>query len=129
MGNPSRPGISVLDGSRVAVSELLHACGGRQIDGLAHECSELAIGGDIELGRPGRAERVVGDGESVCRRRNPEAFRQLRQHLMALLSIEEQAIEQLGPEDTRSIFDEVRAAINAIRNSGSNAGNLTKLFR
>ena len=129
MGNPSRPGISVLDGSRVAVSELLQTYWGRQIDGLAHELSKLAIACDIELGRPGLAERILRNDASVCRRRNPEAFRQLRQHLMALLSIEDQAIEQIGPEDTHSIFDEVRAAINAIRNTGSNANNPSKLFR
>ena len=111
------------------MSELLHTYWGRQIDGLAHELSKLAIACDIELGRPGLAERILKNDESVCRRRNPEAFRHLRQHLMALRSIEEQAIEQLGPEDTRSIFDEVRAAINSIRNAGSNGNNLTRFFR
>ena len=47
----------------------------------------------------------------------------------AQLSIEEQAIEKLGAEETRSIFDEVRAAINSIRNAGSNAKSLTRFFR
>lgn len=129
MGNPGRPDFQVLDYSRVAVSELLHTYWGRQIDGLAHELSKLAIACDIELGTPGLAERILKNDQSVCRRRNPEAFRRLRQHLMALRSIEEQAIEQIGPEDTRSILDEVRAAINSIRSTGSNARNLTKLFR
>ena len=57
-----------------------------------HELSKLAIACDIELGSPGLAERILKNDESVCRRRNPKAFRQLRQHLMALNSIEEQAI-------------------------------------
>ena len=118
-----------LDHWQIALSELLHTYWGRQIDGLAHELSKLAIACDIELGSPGLAERILKNDETVCRRRNPEAFRHLRQHLMALRSIEEQAIEELGPEETCSIFDEVRAAINSIRNTGSNAKHLTKFFR
>jgi hypothetical protein len=111
------------------VSKLIHTYWGRQIDNLAHELSKLAIACDIELGRPGLAERILKNDETVCRRRNPKAFRLLRQHLMALRSVEEHAIEELGPEDTRKIFDEVRAAINSIRHTGSNATNLTKFFR
>ena len=111
------------------MSELTHTYYGRQIDSLAQELSKLAIACDIELGKPGLANRILHNDQTVCRRRNPEAFRRLRQHLMALLSIEERAIEQLGPDDTRRILDEVRAAINSIRRDGSNADSLTKLFR
>jgi hypothetical protein len=31
----------------------------RQIDGIAHELSKLAIACDIELGKPGLAERIL----------------------------------------------------------------------
>jgi hypothetical protein len=92
---------------------------GRQIDAIAHEVSKLAIVCDIELDRPGFAERILKNDESVCGRNNPEAFRQIRQHLMALFTLEERAIERLGPEDTREILDQVRSAIIAIRQAGS----------
>jgi hypothetical protein len=92
---------------------------GRQIDAIAHEVSKLAIVCDIELDRPGLAERILKNDESVCGRNNPEAFRQIRQHLMALFTLEERAIERLGPEDTREILDQVRSAIIAIRQAGS----------
>jgi hypothetical protein len=100
----------------------------RQIDGIAHELSKLAIACDIELGKPGLAERILKNDETVCRRRNPEAFRQLRQHLMALFSVEGRAIERLGPNDTREILEEVRAAIISIRQAGSDANSLPKFL-
>ena len=94
---------------------------GRQIDNLAHEISKLAIACDIELDQPGLAERILKNDDGVCGQSNEEAFRQLRQHLMALFNVEERAIEDLGPDDTRDILDQVRTAISAIREAGSAA--------
>jgi len=102
--------------------EFKHPYWGRQIDAIAHELSRLAIVCDIELGRPGLAERILKNDESVCGRDNPKVFRQMRQHLMALFTLEERAIERLGPEDTKEILDQVRAAMIAIREAGG-AGN------
>ena len=100
-------------------AELKRSNWGRQIDAILHELSELAIACDIELGRPGLAERILKNDASVCGREDPEVFRQMRQHLMALFTLEERAIEQLGTEDTRDILDQVRASIIALRKAGS----------
>ena len=100
-------------------AEFKHPYWGRQIDAIAHELSRLAIVCDIELGRPGLAERILKNDETVCGRHSPETFQQMRQHLMALFTLEERAIEQLGPEDTKDILDHVRASIIAIRKAGS----------
>jgi hypothetical protein len=100
-------------------AEFKHPYWGRQIDAIAHELSRLAIICDIELGRPGQAERILKNDESVCGRNNPKMFRQVRQHLMALFTLEARAIERLGPDDTKEILDQVRAAIIAIRKAGS----------
>jgi hypothetical protein len=100
-------------------AEFKHSNWGRQIDAIAHELSELAIVCDIELGRPGLAERILKNDKSVCGRDDPEVFQQMRQHLMALFTLEERAIEQLGPEDTQAILDQVRASIIALRKAGS----------
>jgi hypothetical protein len=89
-----------------------------QIEGLAHELSKLAIACDIELYVPGNAERILRNDDSVCGRKNPRAFEQMRHHLMALYPLEARAIEQLGPEDTQEILDEVRAAIDRLRKAG-----------
>ena len=105
-------------------AEFKHPYWGRQVDAIAHELSRLAIICDIELGRDGLAERILKNDESVCGRHNPEGFDQMRQHLMALFTLEERAIEQLGPEDTKDILDHVRTAIIAIRKAGSVGNSL-----
>ncbi len=108
------------------MAEFKHTYWGRQIDSLAHELSRLAIACDIELGSPGLAERILKNDESVCGRSNPKAFRQMRQHLMALFDVEDRAIERLGPRDTKDILDQVRAAIVRIRQAGSPSHSLPK---
>ncbi len=101
-----------------------HTFWSRQIDGLAHELSKQAIICDIELGKPGLAERILKNDESVCGRKNPKVFRQMRQHLMALFSLEAAAVERLGAEDTKEILDAVRTAIIAIREAGGASNSL-----
>lgn len=108
------------------MAQFKHTYWGRQIDSLAQELSRLAIACDIELGKPGLAERILKNDESVCGRKNPKAFRQMRQHLMALFSVEAGAIERLGPADTKEILDQVRSAIVAIRQAGSPTQSLPK---
>ena len=103
-----------------------HTYWGRQIYGVTRELSRLAIVCDIELGKPGLAERILKNDESVCGRKSPEAFRHMRQHLMALFTLEERAIDLLGPEDTKEILDQVRAAIVEIRQAGSATHSLPK---
>jgi len=109
-----------------AMVEHKHTLWGRQIDSLARELSRQAIICDIELGTPGLAERILKNDESVCGRKNPKVFRQIRQHLMALFSLEAAAVERLGAEDTKEILDQVRAAIIAIRKAGSPSHSLPK---
>lgn len=108
------------------MAEYKHTYWGRQIDKLARELSRLAIACDIELGKPGLAERILKNDESVCGRKNPKAFRQIRQHLMALFSLEAGAVERLGADDTKEILDQVRTAIVAIRQAGSTSHSLPK---
>ena len=108
------------------MAEFKHTYWGRQVDSLAHELSKLAIACDIELGKPGLAERILRNDESVCGRSNSKAFRKLRQHLMALFSVEAGAVERLGPDDTKEILDQVRAAIVDIRRAGSPSHSLPK---
>jgi len=90
-----------------------------QFDALAREMSKLAIACDIELFVPGNTERILRNDDSVCGRKNPQAFQQIRHHLMALFPLEERAIERLGAEETKEILDQVRAAIVRLRAAGS----------
>ena len=101
------------------MTEFKHSYWGKQFDAIAREISRLALVCDIELGQPGLAERILKNDGSVCGKRNPEVFRQIRQHLMALFPLEQQAIERLGAKDTKEILDQVRASLIAIRKAGS----------
>ncbi len=101
------------------MTEHKHKYWGRQIDGIAQELSRLAIACNIEIGKEGLAERILKNDESVCGRRNPEAFQLIRKHLMALFSIEEGAIDRLGAAETKEMLDKVRAAITELRTAGS----------
>ena len=99
-----------------------HAKWSRQFDSLAHEISKLCIACDIEIFEPGTAVKVIKNDTSVCRRDNPDAFRKLREHLMALFPLEEAAIEKLGADDTKEMIDGIRDAIINLRNAGKPAG-------
>ena len=86
-----------------------------QIEALAKELSLMAMACDIDMLDPGVAERILKNDESVCVRRKPYAFRKIRQHLMAFFPLKKAAIESLGVDDAREIFDKVWAPIIALR--------------
>lgn len=108
------------------MTEHKHTYWGRQIEGIALELSRLAIACDIELGKPGLIERVLKNDESVCGRRNPEAFQLIRKHLMALFSVEEGAIDRIGAAETRQITDMVHEAIVRVRSAGGAGQSLPR---
>lgn len=108
------------------MSEFKHTYWGRQIENLAEELSKLAIACDIELGKPGLAERILKNDSTVCGRNNPKAFEQMRLHLSALFNVEKGAIDRLGPEDTKDILDQVRAAVSEVRQAGSASHSLPR---
>ena len=110
----------------IILAKFKHTYWGRQIENVARELSTLAIICDIELGKPGLAERILKNDASVCGRSTPRAFEQMRQHLMALFTLEDRAIERLGPEDAKEILDQVRAAVVQIRQAGSPSHSLPK---
>jgi hypothetical protein len=90
-----------------------------QFEGIARELSRLSIVCDIEILEPGMAERILDNDESVCGRKNPEVFQQIRRHLMVLFPLEKRAIDRIGGGEVREILDQVRAAIVALREAGS----------
>ncbi len=108
------------------MTDFKHPYWGRQIDGIAQELSMLAIACGIELGKEGLAERILKNDESVCTRKNPEAFQKARKHLMALFSVEEGAIDRIGAQETREMLDKVRAAITSLRAAGSPTQSVPK---
>ena len=108
------------------MNESKHRYWARQIDGIAHELSRLAIACDIEIGKPGLVERILKNDESVCGRKSPAAFQLSRRHLMALFSVEEGAIDRIGPAETKQITDMVHEAIVKIRSAGGPGQSLPR---
>lgn len=92
-----------------------HSYWHKQLDALAQELSMLAIACDIPFDHPDVAKRILHGDESVCGRRNPEAFRKLRTHLMAVFQIEDAAIERVGAADTKEMVEAIRASIRKLR--------------
>jgi len=86
---------------------------------VAKEVSRLAIACDIDIEKPGLAERILKNDESVCGRRNSAAFGKLRRLLMAFFPLKERMIDRLGPDDTLEILNQVRADIRRLREQGS----------
>ena len=87
----------------------------RQIHAMAAELSKLAIACDIKMFEPGVAERILRDDDSVCGRKNPDAFRQMRKHLMVLFPLQRDAVDEIGAVETKAIMTQVRAAVNELR--------------
>jgi hypothetical protein len=89
-----------------------------QANAIAREISMLAIACDIDIHQDHVAQRVLKNDDSVCGRRNPQAFQKLRHHLMALFPLEEKAIERLSAAYVSETLDEVRTNIRALRDAG-----------
>ncbi|RLA35003.1 MAG: hypothetical protein DRR11_01085 [Gammaproteobacteria bacterium] len=89
-----------------------------QADAMAREISMLAIACNIDIDQDQVAQRVLKNDSSVCRRKNPQAFEKLRQHLMAFFPLKQRAIDRMSAEHVGKALNEVRASIRALRNAG-----------
>jgi hypothetical protein len=88
-----------------------------QIQAVAAELSKLAIACDIKMFDPGTGERILRNDDSVCGRKNPEAFKKIRMHLMVLFPLKKQAVDELGATETKRVMEELREAIKSLRDS------------
>ena len=95
-----------------------HAVWKRHLDGIANELLRLSIACDVRLRDPGVLDRILRDDDTVCGRKNPEAFRKLRNLVMATYDSLGKSIDRIGPEDTKMITDAITARIAEIRDSG-----------
>ena len=100
----------------------------REVDALAREVSRLAIACDIELGHQGLPERIFRNDETVCRKRNPEAFAKLRRQLIALAQIEGKAMEDLGREEAIGTLNRALAEVARLRKLGSPNASVPRQF-
>ncbi|NCF24025.1 MAG: hypothetical protein GWP60_05770 [Gammaproteobacteria bacterium] len=95
-----------------------HAVWQRHLDGIANELLRLSIACDVRLRDPGVIDRIIKEDATVCGRKNPDAFRKLRNLVMATYDSLGKSIERIGPEDTRIIRDAIVARIEKLRDGG-----------
>ncbi|UCG73287.1 MAG: hypothetical protein JSV45_02575 [Chromatiales bacterium] len=91
---------------------------GPQIDAVAREISKLAIACDVDILQEGIGVKILRNDDSVCGRKNPKAFRLLREHLMAFFEVSEHAIHHLSPNEVGEILQQVIESIRELRESG-----------
>jgi hypothetical protein len=100
------------------MTDTKHAAWKRHLEGIANELLRLSIACDVRLREPGVVERILRDDATVCGRNNPEAFRKLRNLVMATYDSLGKSIDRIGPEDTKMIRDAITARIAERRDSG-----------
>ena len=100
------------------MTDTKHAAWKRHLEGIANELLRLSIACDVQLREPGVVERILRDDATVCGRNNPEAFRKLRNLVMATYDSLGKSIDRIGPEDTKMIRDAITARIAELRDSG-----------
>lgn len=92
-----------------------HKFVGRQFEALVGEISKLAVACDVDVLDSDSIVKSIRGDESVCRRKNPAAFRKLRNLLIMLFELEGRALDRLGADEIGGIADELIQKLAALR--------------
>lgn len=98
-----------------------HAIWQRHLDGIGNELLRLSIACDVRLRERDVIDRILRDDASVCGRKNPQAFRKLRQLVVATYDSLGKSIDRIGPEDTKMIANAIAERLAERRDSGGHA--------
>jgi hypothetical protein len=90
----------------------------RHFEGIADELLHLAITCDVQLREPGVIERILKNDASVCGRTNERSFRNLHNLLVAYYKSIGQAVDRIGPKETKKIIDAFSERNKKQRESG-----------
>ncbi len=85
---------------------------------IATDFARLAAICEVDFDVPNVFERIIRNDDTVCARHNPHAFRKMREHLLALMPLENHAIEELGASKVKETLDLVGAELHAILRNG-----------
>ena len=85
---------------------------------IASEFSKLAMACKVDFEAPGVFERIIRADTSVCGTNNPEAFRKMRKHLLALMPLERDAIEELGADAVKEMLRQVSEELRVLWEGG-----------
>ena len=88
---------------------------GRQIDAIVGELSRLAIACDMDITDPNVVQQALRGDESVCKRKNPAAFKRVHELLMLLFTVSGKSMDRMGDTEFASLAGPVLDKIRALR--------------
>jgi hypothetical protein len=88
---------------------------GRQIDAIVGELSRLAIACDMDITDPNVVQQALRGDESVCKRKNPAAFKRVHELLMLLFTVSGKSMDRLGDADFAKLAGPVLDKVRALR--------------
>ena len=88
---------------------------GRQIDAIVGEISKLAVACDVDILDPNVALKCLRGDESVCKRKNPAAFKRIHDLLMLLFTVSGKTMDRMGDAEFASLAGPVLDKIRALR--------------
>ena len=88
---------------------------GRQIDAVVEEISRMAVACDIDILDPNVALKALRGDESVCKRKNPAAFKRIHELLMLLFTMSGKSMDRLGGAEFAELAGPVLDKVRALR--------------
>jgi hypothetical protein len=88
---------------------------GRQIDAVVEEVSRMAVACDVDILDPNVALKALRGDESVCKRKNPAAFKRIHELLMLLFTMSGKSMDRLGETDFAALAGPVLEKIRVLR--------------
>ncbi len=85
---------------------------------IATEFSRFAAICEVDFEVPNLFERIIRNDKTVCARSNANAFRKMREHVLALMPLEHHAIEQYGAASVRETLDRVSGELHSVMRNG-----------
>jgi hypothetical protein len=88
---------------------------GRQIDAVVSELSRLAVACDMDILDPDVTLKALRNDESVCKRKNPAAFKRIHELLMLLFTMSGKSMDRMGDADFAALAGPVLEKVRALR--------------
>jgi hypothetical protein len=88
---------------------------GRQIDAIVGELSRLAVACDMDILDPNVVQKALHGDESVCKRKNPPAFKRVHELLMLLFTVSGKSMDRIGDSDFAALAAPVLDKVRALR--------------
>jgi len=88
---------------------------GRQIDAVVGEISKLAVACDVDILDPNVVSKAARGDESVCKRKNPAAFKRLHDLLLVLFTVGGKTIDRMGDADFAELTAPVLEKLRELR--------------